>query len=478
MKSTVETLEPTKVKLSVEVDLDELKPALDKAYSEIGSQVTIPGFRKGKVPAAILNQRIGFGPIIEQAVNEVLPEYYGKAATENNLRPMAQPEVEVIEIPTSPSEGKLVFTAEVAVRPEVELPDLHNLELTVDDAVVTDDEVAANLDALRERFSTLVGTDRPARDGDFVVLDLVAKINDAEVDSVSGVSYQIGTNTMLDGLDEALTGLSAGESSTFRTKLVGGEHAGEDADVTVTATGVKERELPPIDDDFAEMASEFETVDELRDDVRKQLAEVKASRQVMDAQAKLLSKLNDAAHFDVPAVVVERAVNGHLEQENRLDDDEHRAQVTADATKGLRDQIIMDTLAEKLGIKVSQPELVDYLISLSQQYGMEPQEFISAVGQSGQIPAMVADVARSKAAAHALREVTVKDTSGNTLDLTKFIGSAESDAEQAAIEQQLFEQAAAMNQQAEMNTMAGESGEGTGEELAPSAADPAALPEF
>jgi trigger factor len=478
VKSTVETIDPTKVKLTVEVGLDELKPALDRASTEISKQVNIPGFRKGKVPAAILNQRIGFGPVLEQAINDSIPQFYGEAARENNLRPMAQPEVEITEIPTSATEGSLKFTAEVAVRPEIKLPELSTITVTVPDVTVDESEVNERLDALRERFGSLVGVDRPAADGDFVVIDLDAKIDGASVDSVSGISYQIGSGNMLAGLDEALTGLSTGESTTFTTTLVGGDHAGQQADVTVTATGVKERDLPEADDDFAGMASEFETIDELKNSLRDELSQAHRGQQVVDARNKLMEALVDGVEIPVPDVAVQRAVHAHLEQENRLEDDVHRAEVTEQATGELRDQILMDTLAEALDVKVSQPELVDYMIQTAQHYGMDPQQFIQLAGQSGQIPALVADVARSKAAAHALRQVTVKDEGGNVLDLTEFIGSAESDAQQAEMEAQMMAQANAMAQGGEFGTLAGESGEGSGEELAPSAADPTAIPEF
>jgi len=477
VKSTIETIDPTNVKLTVEVGVDELKPAIDRAYTEVSKQVNIPGFRKGKVPTAILNQRIGFGPVVEQVINEAVPQYYGAAARENNLRPMAQPEVEITEIPTSATEGNLAFTATVAVRPEVKLPELNTLNLTVDEVTVGDDEVNERLDALRERFGSLVGVDRPAAAGDFVVIDLNAKIDGNDVDSVSGISYQIGSGNMLEGLDEALIGLSAGESTTFRTTLVGGEHAGQEADVTVTATGVKERDLPEADDEFAGMASEFETIDELRDSLREELAQQHRSQQVLDARTKLLDALLDGVEVPVPTVAVERAVNTHLQQENRMDDDKHRAEVAEQATNELRDQIVMDTLAEKMEIRVSQPELLDFMINTAQQYGMDPQQFITMVDQSGQVAALVADVARSKAAAHALREVTIKDTAGNDVDLTDFIGSAETDAQQAEVEAQMMAAARAA-QEAEFSNVAGESGADSGEELAPSVADPTAIPEL
>ena len=435
MKSAVETLEPTKVKLTVEVDYDELKPSVDHAYKHIAEQVNIPGFRKGKVPPRIIDQRVGWGAVVEHAVNDGLNEFYRQALAENELRPLAQPSVDVTEIPEKAGEGQLKFTADVEIRPQIDLPELETIDLSVETAEVTDADITERLDALRERFGTLVGVDRPAAEGDYVVIDLNAKIGDEEVDSVSGVSYQIGSGNMLEGLDEALTGLSADETTTFRAPLAGGDHEGKEADVTVTATSVKQRDLPEADDDFAELASEFDTLDELKDDLRQQAAQGKGSDQAVAARDNLLEKLLEAVEVPVPSGVVESEVHRHLEQEDRLEDDEHRAEVTADATKALRNQILLDTLAEKLEVKVGQGELVEYLISMSKQYGMEPQEFIQTLEQGGQIPAMVGEVARSKALAVALRKIEVKDTAGNVVDLSEFIGSDEADEQQSAMEQ-------------------------------------------
>ena len=445
MKSAVETLEPTKVKLSVEVSYDELKPSIEHAYQHIAEQVTVPGFRKGKVPPRIIDQRVGRPAVIEHAVNEGLSGFYADAVRENELRPMGQPEVEVTKVPglVAGDEGELHFTAEVEVRPEITLPALDGLTLTVDDVEVSDEDVDARLDALRERFGSLVGVDRPAQDGDFVVIDLAATIGDEQVDQVSGTSYQIGSGNMLEGLDEALTGLSAGETTSFETELVGGERQGEKATVTVTATGVKERQLPEVDDEFAQLASEFDTIDELKADLREQAARIKASNQAVQARDLLVEKLTSDVEIPVPAGVVEAEVHRHLESEGRLEDDEHRAEVTEQAQTALRNQILLDTLAEQLDVKVSQSELLDYLVSASRQYGMDPNTFIQTVDQQGQIPAMVAEVARSKALALSLRQVAVVDGSGAAVDLSEFIGS---DEEDAAVEQ--AEQAEAVQDEA------------------------------
>ena len=443
VKSAVETLDPTKVKLTVEVEYDELKPSIDHAYQHIAEQVTIPGFRKGKVPARIIDQRVGWGAVVEHAVNEDLGRFYAQAAQEAKLRPLGQPAVEVTEIPVKAGEGSLKFTAEVEVRPEIELPELSGLDITVDASEVSDEDVTERLDALRERFGTLVGVDRPAAEGDYVVIDLKAVIGDEEVDSVSGISYQIGSGNMLEGLDEALTGLSAGETTTFKATLAGGEHQGEEADVTVTATSVKQRDLPEADDDFAQLASEFDTLEELTADLREQVASAKKGNQAVAARDLLVEKLLEATEIPVPQGAVEAEVHRHLESENRLEDETHRAEVTEDTIKALKNQILLDTLAEKLEVKVGQGELVEFLVQTSRQYGMEPQQFIASLDQGGQIPAMVAEVARSKSLAMALRQIEVKDGEGNVVDLSDYIGSDEADKAAEALENAAAEAAKA-----------------------------------
>lgn len=432
MKSAVETIDATTVKLTVEVSHQELKPSIDHAYQHIGSQVTIPGFRKGKVPARIIDQRVGRAAVIEHAVNDGMAGFYRQAVSETDLRPMGQPEIEVTAIPAlTEADGGLSFTAQVEVRPEITLPELSTLTVTVDDVNVTDEDVDGRLDALRERFGTLVGVDRPAAEGDYVVLDLKAAIGDEEVDSVSAISYQIGSGNMLEGLDEALTGLSAGETTTFETALAGGDHAGETAQVTVTATSVKVRELPEANDEFAQLASEFDTLEELRADLTAQAARIKASNQAVQARDLLLEQLQEGLEIPVPNGVVEAEIHRHLESEGRLEDAEHRAEVDTQAREALANQILLDTLAEKLAVKVSQNELLEYLVSASRQYGMDPNTFIKTVDEQGQVPAMVAEVGRSKAVAVALRQVNVVDSSGSAVDLSEYIGS--DDDEQDAV---------------------------------------------
>ncbi|NHN55885.1 trigger factor [Calidifontibacter sp. DB0510] len=416
MKSAVENLNPTRVKLTVEVPYEELKPSIEEAYTSIGQQVQIPGFRKGKVPARLIDQRFGRGMVVQEAVNAVLPDLYAKAIEDNDIRPLGQPEVEVTEVPVE-AEGPLTFTAELDTRPEITLPDFADLKVEVEPLKVTDEDVEAELEALRTRFGTLVGVDRAAQDGDFTTIDLAATIGDEQIDDVSGVSYEIGSGTMLPGLDEALIGLKVGESKTFTAALAGGDREGEDAECTVTLQSLKERQLPEVDDEFAQLASEHDTVDELRADLTTQAEQRKRFEQGLQARDKVLEQLLEKVDVPLPESVVEAEVHSHLEGEDRLDDDEHRAEVDENTREALKTQLVLDKIVEQDGIEVSQEELIEYLIMSAQQYGMDPNQFAQALDQQGQVPAVLSEVARRKALASVLEKATVVDTDGNEVDL-------------------------------------------------------------
>jgi trigger factor len=419
VKSAVETLNPTRVKLTVEVPYEELKPNLDAAYRTIGSQIQVPGFRKGKVPSRIIDQRIGRGAVLQEAVNEALPQFYGQAVEDNQVRPIGQPEVDVTEVPAEEGQ-ELKFTVEVDVRPEVQLPeDFSGITVEVEPAAPSDEDVEQRLVTLQERFGTLKGVDRPVETGDFVSIDLSATIGDDEIDSVSGVSYEVGSGNMLDGLDDALVGMSAGETKQFTAPLAGGDREGEDAEVTVTVQSVKVRELPPLDDDFAQLASEFDTLAELRADVTRQAERAARFEQGVQARDKVLEHLLDTIDIPVPDGVVEAEVHAHLEGEDRLEDEEHRAEVDGNTRRALKAQFLLDAIVEKNEVKVEQPELVEYLVMSAQQYGMDPNQFAASVDQQGQVPAMVAEVARRKALASVLEQARVVDTTGAEVDLNE-----------------------------------------------------------
>jgi trigger factor len=410
--------------MTVEVPYDELKPSLDAAYKTIGQQIQVPGFRRGKVPSRIIDQRVGRGAVLQEAVNEALPQFYGQAVDENKVRPLGQPEVDVTEVPAEEGQD-LKFTAEVDVRPDIALPDYSGITVEVDAVSATDDDVDQRITELRQRFGTLKGVDRPAQDGDFVSLDLSATIDGEEIDTVKGVSYEVGSNNMLEGIDEALVGMSGGETKEFQAPLAGGDHEGQLADCVVTVQSVKERELPELDDDFAQLASEFDTLDELRADVVKQVEQVKRFEQGVEARDKVLEQLLDTTDVPIPEGIVEAEVQSHLEGEDRLQDDEHRAEVDESTRKALRAQLLLDAIVEKEEIRVEQPELVDYIVMSAQQYGMDPNQFAQSIDQQGQVPAMVAEVARRKALAHVLEQASVVDTNGTAIDLDQAVPGAD-----------------------------------------------------
>lgn len=425
MKSTVETLEPTKVRLTVEIPVEELKSEMDKAYKSIANQVSIPGFRKGHVPARIIDQRFGRAAVIEQVVNEVLPGQYSAAVSENELRPMSQPEVEVTEIPSTTGEltGQLVFTAQVDVVPAFDIPEYgKDTVIEVDPVEVTDEDVQEELDALRGRFASLKTIKRQAKTGDFATIDLVATINGEEVDSVSDVSYEIGSGTMLDGQDTALRKTHAGDVVTFTSTLKGGEHEGEEAEVTLTVKSVKERELPEADDDFAQMVSEFDTIDELKEDLKKQAAQTKQSQQALQARDRLVENLLSRTEILLPESVIEHELSHRVAEDASA---KAKKEAREAIEKEYRTEILAEELAKKNEVQVGQQELFDYAIQMSQNYGMDINRLFS---DPQQISAVVADLGRAKALIEVLSEVTVKDIAGNDVDLSEFLGKGDEEA--------------------------------------------------
>ena len=425
VQSTVEKLSPTRVKIAITVSPDELKPSIQHAYKHIAETVNIPGFRKGKVPPPIIDQRVGRAEVLNHAVSEGLDGFYRAAIAEQGLRALGRPQADIAEWPSEKDfSGDLLVTIEVDVRPEFEIPKYDGLKIEVEATDVTPDEVEAELENLRSRFGTLVTVDRPASKGDFMQLDLVATVGGTTVDTANSISYELGSGELIDGIDDAVDTLTAGETTTFESKLLGGDHEGEMAQIEVTVISVKERELPEADDDFAQIASQFDTIGELRADLREQLLTQKSFGQGAQARDKLLAALLEKVEIPVPDSLVEGEVHRHLENEGRLEDDVHRAEVTESTTATFRNQMFLDALAEKEEVKVSQDELTQYLIQGAAQYGMEPGEFIKVLDQNGQIPGMVGEVARSKALSVALSKAKVVDSKGKAVDLTAFTAAA------------------------------------------------------
>ncbi|MEU0687641.1 trigger factor [Streptomyces uncialis] len=434
MKSAVETLNPTRVRLTVEVPFEELKPSLDAAYKKINQQVTVKGFRKGKIPARVIDQRFGRGAVLEEAVNDALPKFYTEAVNEAELNVLGQPEVDITELKDGET---LNFTAEVDIRPAIEIPDYSGIEVEVDAIEVTDEDVDKAVEELRERFASTSPVERAAQDGDVLTLDLEAKV-DGEVleDGVaSAVSYTIGSGELLEGIDEAVKGLEAGAEATFTSELKGGSAAGKEAEVTVKVSQVAARELPELDDDFAQLASEFDTLDELKADSRKRLANMKQYDQATQAQERVLEKLLELVEVPVPDKLLEDEINTrkhnlehHQLGQMGLDLDkyleiqgktaeEFDSETKDAALKGIKTQFVLDELVSKEKLNVNQEELTEHLMRRAASSGMSPDQFAQAVVEGGQVPMLVGEVARGKALAVVVESATVKDTNGEVVDL-------------------------------------------------------------
>jgi trigger factor len=415
LKSTVEKLSPTRVKLSIEVTFDELSPHVDGAYKTLSEKINIPGFRKGKVPTAMIDQRVGRGAVLDEAINAALPTFYSQAAKENDVLVIGRPEVEITELK---DKENFSFTVEVDVRPEISLPNFSEIKIEVDDVKVNDGDIDEQIQSLRTRFGTLTTVEKNVATGDFVTIDLVATKDgkDLEGGTANDLSYEVGSASMIDGLDEALIGLAANDQKNFDTALVGMAE-GEKGTVKVTIKAVKERELPPVDDAFAKLASEFETLAELKADLTTRLTRLKEMEQGAQARDLLVEKLTSTVDIPLPAEIIEAEVNDHLEKEGRLEDDKHRAEVDLEVRTTITREFLLDSIVKAESVAVNESELTEYLVRAAARYGMSPDQFIKEVSDAGQVTTMVAEVARAKALAGVLSRVQVVDKSGKKVDL-------------------------------------------------------------
>ena len=415
MKSAVEKLSPTRVKLSIEVPFADLKPHIDGAYKSLSEKITIPGFRKGKVPSAMIDQRVGRGAVLDEAINAAIPTFYSQAAKDNDVLVIGRPTVEVTELKDNEN---FSFTIEVDIRPDIALPNFSEIKLEVDDVKVSDADIDEQVQALRTRFGTLTTVEKVVATGDFVTIDLVATKDGQPLDggTANDLSYEVGSASMIDGLDEALIGLSTGGEKSFETSLVGMAE-GEKGSVKVSVKAVKERELPPVDDAFAKLASEFETLAELKADLTTRLTRLKEMEQGAQARDLLVEKLISSVDIPLPAEIIEAEVNDHLEKEGRLEDEKHRAEVNEEVKTTITREFLLDSIVKAESVAVNESELTEYLVRAASRYGMTPDQFIKEVSQAGQVTTMVAEVARAKALAQVLGRVKVVDKSGKKVDL-------------------------------------------------------------
>jgi trigger factor len=433
----------------VEVPFTELEPDFDRAFAQLAQQVRLPGFRPGKAPRKLLEARIGRGAVLEQVVNDALPSRYSQAVTTSEVKPLGQPEIEITKIEDG---EELVFTAEVDIRPDINVPDLATLKIEVDPIEVSDEDVDTELQNLRARFGTLTGVERPAENGDFVSIDLSASVDGKDVPDAKteGLSHEVGSGQLIDGLDEAIVGLKAGETKVFTTTLAAGEHAGEEAQVTVTVNSVKERELPEPDDEFAQLASEFDTIDELKASLKEQVERVKRVQQAEQIRDKALETLLDQTEVPLPEKIVQAQIDDTVHNAiHQLDHDEDafakalesqgssREEFDKDnkenSERAVKTQLVMDAIADQLNVQVGQNDLTERLVLMSRQYGLEPQQLLQYLQENNQLPVMFADVRRGLAVAAVVHGATVTDTDGNVIDTTEFFGPpTTTDAAEAA----------------------------------------------
>ena len=407
------------------MEFSELKPHIEGAYKTLGEKINIPGFRKGKVPAAMIDQRVGRGAVLDEAINAALPTFYSQAAKENDVLVIGRPNVDITELKDN---EKLSFTVEVDIRPEIALPDFTQIKIEVDDVVVTDSDLDKQIESLQIRFGTLTTVEKTVESGDFVSIDLLATDGGKEIDggSANEISYEVGSASMIEGLDEALIGLKVGESKSFETALVGMPES-QKASVQVTLKAVKKRELPPLDDAFAKLASEFETLAELKADLSNRLKRVKELEQGAQARDLLVEKLTSTVEIPLPAEIIEAEVNDHLEKEGRLADDKHRAEVNEEVKATITREFLLDSIVKAEAVSVNESELTEYLVRASSRYGMSPDQFIKEVSQAGQITTMVAEVARAKALAQVLGKVKIVDKSGKQVDIQALAPKSDSE---------------------------------------------------
>ena len=417
MKTDVESLSPTRVKLTVEMPFDELQPSFDEAYKTIAKQVNIPGFRKGKVPARVIEQRFGRGAVLEEVINDAVPKAYESALREKEIVPVGRPAVDVTEI----EDGQHVkFTAEVDVRPEFELPDYKSIAVQVDPATASEADIDEHIDNLRTRFASLKDVDRASKDGDVLLVDISGATDSGdEVDDLSGnaLSYELGSEGMLPGFDDAVRGAKAGETRTFDFTPGNGDWAGVPLKVTVVVSKVRERELPELNEEFVTMASEFDTVDELREDSKKRVERLKRMEQGQQARGKVFEALMESVEIPLPDGVIAAEVEAHFEDGHDATD-EHRAEVEQQARDALKSQFVFDKIAETEEVTVGESELSNWLMQQAPRYGMAPDALAKALVESGQVSMALADIRRSKALALVLENATVTDTDGTAVDLT------------------------------------------------------------
>ncbi len=447
MKTTLERLEPTKVKLTVEVGPERVVKAFDLAARALAKTVNVPGFRRGKVPRRVLEARIGKGPIVQQAIEDAVGRFYAEAVESESVAAVAPPEIDLQQF--TEEEG-CAFEATVEVRPEIELPDHAGISVPFPEWEVSEEEVQRQLAELRERFAELEEVDRPAASGDYVTIDLSVARSGKLIERASAEDalYEVGSSGVTPKLDEKLVGAAAGQTLTYVDNLPDDypEHGGKPAEFTVRVKDVREKHLPDLDDEFAAVASEFDTLAELEEDIRRNLQR----RKLMQAQQEVRGRILEAYLATVDVALPESMVQGEkdgrlqqlrdqatqygleLEQALEMQDrtlEEVSRELEEQARNAVKSQLVLETLAEELGIGVTSVDLEQEMTRHALQHGMKPGDVARIVSERGTVGVLVGDVIRRKALEALVAAADVGDAPPRELLVELGLAAAEEQAE-------------------------------------------------
>ena len=420
MRAELEEVDKHRVKLTVEVEPAEAKPVVDLAYAHVAEQVTIPGFRKGKVPRKIIDQQVGREAVIREFLEHALPTFYFRAVREHELAPISDPEFDDVDVDEVEQKG-FGFSATVEVRPRVRFTeeDYKGLRVERPPATVSDSEVDDQLERLRERFAELEAVGRPAGKGDFVVADIRSYIHEQEIPEASGqdVLYEVGSEILVPELDKELEGSRPGDILKLNAKLPEGmgERAGQEVSLSVIVKEVKTKRLPELDDEFAKTASEFDTLDALKADVRVKLGALKEARSdaaVRDAALEALAgKVQD---LELPERLVDRetesrvaSVRERAEREGSsldailqaggVDELQFRADARAHALRAIRADLALEGVARAEEIRVTDEDLDRVIQAIAKDVGRGAKEVRKQLESTGQMTAVAGDIIRDRA---------------------------------------------------------------------------------
>jgi trigger factor len=416
MKTDIERLSPTAVKLSVHLDYSDFEPAIKQAYRAVAEKINIKGFRKGKVPEQVIDNQVGRGYVVQEALNEAVSGAYEKVMREHEFKPVGQPEIEVTELE---DRSHMAFTAEVEVRPDFDLPEFGNVRVEVDAVVADDDAVTEQLEALQKRFSNYQVVERAAADGDVLLVDIAGTHDGEPVEDLTAnaLSYELGTDGILPGFDETVRGAKTDDVRTFDFVPEAGEYEGKSVSVAVTVKNVRERALPNLDDDFAQLASEFDTLADLKLDLADKVLRIKRIEQGYQARDRVQDVLLSMIDVPLPEKFLNRDIEEHFKDNHG--DEAHRQEYIDGQRRSLKAQFILDKIAEQEKLSVSEAELSAWLMQQAPRYGMTPQEFADALVQSGGVQMALADVRRVKALEVVLQSANVVDSNGDAVDLSE-----------------------------------------------------------